>query len=108
MLANLYLAPPKFAEVGNYKHDTLLAERVYLETPGHNLLCNLIGGGILLVLSLAGILLTGYNLRCAQSSLRRYLMILLLGTVSQVAVQLSTVPLPWQRYVIPLVPYTCL
>lgn len=108
MLANLYLAPPQFAEVGNYRDDTQTAEQVYLETPGHNLLRNLVGGGILLTLSLAGILLAGFSLRGAQPTLRRKLTILLLGTVSQVAVHLSTIPLPWQRYVMPLLPYTCL
>lgn len=107
LLANLYLTPPAFAELGNYLDQTAAAEAAYLQIPGNTLLRGLAGGGVLLFLTLLGLILAGLRLRRTDPAARRSLALLLLATGSQVAFQLVAVPLSWQRYVMPLLPLAC-
>ncbi|MBN1146717.1 MAG: hypothetical protein JXA78_05640 [Anaerolineales bacterium] len=108
LLTNLYLAPPSFAEVGNYLSQTAGAQEIYLDTPGHNLMRNLIGGAALLVLTLFGMLIAALQARSARPERRRALILSLVATLAQASAVILIIPLPWQRYVIPLVPFTCL
>ena len=108
LLANLYLAPPLFAEVGNYLPFTATAEVTYLNVPGHNLLRNLAGTGALIVLTIFGVLVAVIQMKSQTPTKRRALILTLLGSLSQIASVIIFIPLPWQRYVIPLVPFTCL
>ena len=108
LLANLYLAPPLFAEVGNYLPFTATAEVTYLNVPGHNLLRNLAGAGALIVLTIFGVLVAVIQMKSQTPTKRRALILTLLGSLSQIASVIIFIPLPWQRYVIPLVPFTCL
>lgn len=108
LLANLYLLPPSFYEVGNYQDQTADAEEVYLAVPGHNLLRGLVGGGVFFVLTILGIILSAFRLKKCSAERRRQLVLLLLATGMLLVGFLITVPLPWQRYVIPLVPLVCL
>ena len=106
-LGNLYLAPLSFSEVGNYTAQTAAVETAYLAIPGHNLLRSIPGGGLLLLLTLSGLALAG--LTAARSpAARRPILLILLATLALVALQSLAVPLPWQRYVIPLLPLACL
>lgn len=108
LLANLYLVPPAFAEIGNYRAETRAAEAQYLAIPGNNLLRSLAGGGSLLVLTVFGVLVAGLRFRKENNPARRMLAILGLATLSLAAGLIVTVPLPWQRYVVPLLPLMCL
>jgi hypothetical protein len=108
LLANLYLAKPSFAEVGNYLPDTAAAEETYLRVPGHNFLRNLAGGSVLMILTIFGALVALIQIRRQTPTKRRALILALLASVSQIVAIIVLIPLPWQRYVIPLVPFTCL
>jgi hypothetical protein len=108
LLANLYLTPPAFEEAANYRAETAASEAAYLESFGHNLLRSLPGAGLLLFFSLAGFGLALAGFRHTEVTRRRELAVLILGTVFMAAGLLLAVPLPWQRYVLPLVPFSCL
>jgi len=108
LLANLYLTTPSFAEVGNYLPITHAAEDDYLGMPGHNLLRNLPGGGVLATLTLFGSLVAIIQLKSQSLQKRRALILTLLGSISQIMAIILFIPLPWQRYVIPLIPFSCL
>lgn len=107
LLANLYFTPPAFAEVANYRDHTAAAEKAYLQQPGHQILRSLAGGGLLLFLTLMGMVLACLHLRRAGPADRRMLVLLLLATIFQVGFQLILVPLSWQRYAIAILPLAC-
>jgi 4-amino-4-deoxy-L-arabinose transferase-like glycosyltransferase len=108
LLANLYFGPPAFAEAGNYSPHTQVSEQAYLAKPGHNLLRGLPGGAVMFALNLVGIGLACLRLRRADPQQRQDLAILLLASLCLASGLFWLAPLPWQRYVIPLVPLTCL
>ena len=108
LIANLYLAPPSFAEVGNYRDETHLSETNYLSIPGYDLARGLAGGGLLLFLTLTGILVAGLEVFKSEYNYKRILLSLLTATVFQTAILIFIVPLPWQRYVIPIIPFICI
>jgi hypothetical protein len=103
LLGNLFLTPPAFAEVGNYLGDTRLAEQAYLANPFNNLSNGLIPGFLLLVFSFGGMVMGVLNL-VRRKRAGKPMDLLLLTTFFQATGLLLTVPLPFQRYVIPLLP----
>lgn len=108
LLGHLYLTPPMFAEVENYRSQTSTAEAKYLENPFNNLGRNYLVAGILLVLAMVGLYAAIRQGGSTDSHRNRYTILLLLGTTCMIAGLLVAVPLPWQRYVLPLIPFACL
>jgi 4-amino-4-deoxy-L-arabinose transferase-like glycosyltransferase len=108
LIANLYIVPPAFAETGNYLQQTGPSEIAYLAIPGHNLLRGFLGGGILFGLTLGGVIVAGLRLRSVNKDQRRAISIVLLTTFALGCGIFWLIPLPWQRYVMPLVPFVCL
>jgi 4-amino-4-deoxy-L-arabinose transferase-like glycosyltransferase len=108
MLANLYILPPSFYEVGNYIEETAMSESRYLSIPGHNLFRGLIGGGIALSITLFGMISAALSLIKVLPEIRRRLLLLFIGTFVQAAALVVAIPLPYQRYVIPMVPFISL
>jgi len=106
--AHLFLTPPSFAEVGNYRSATVIAEAAYLSNPLHTLLRGTVGGVVLMVLFLLGMSLALANMRRVSLSQRRALVLVLLAGALQLAAIVAAVPLAWQRYVIPLLPFVAL
>lgn len=108
ILAHLFVAPPQFAEVGNYVNHTTEAEIAYLNTPGHVLLRGLVSGGMLLFITLFGLTIANIRGKKMMPSQNRIRVLVLLGTLFQLIGMISAIPLPFQRYSIPLVPFACL
>lgn len=108
LLIHLFLAPPSFAEYGNYAEETAAAEARYVQIPGHTLLRGRIGGGLMLTLTLAGWLLALLRIRKGHPIQQQAILLLSLGTASQFLGLVLFVPLAWQRYVIPLTPMVAL
>lgn len=104
LFAHLYLAPPMFAEAGNYRLYTSPAEQAYLANPLHHLGRSLPGAGLVLGLSLSGLLLSILSVRRAAPRLRRGLVLFQLATLVLFASSILFIPIAWQRYAIPLVP----
>ena len=108
LLGHLYLTPPIFAEAENYHVQTADAEAIYLESTINNLGRNLIGAGVMLVLTLLGLFAAVKQVLHKSSPGRRFTILMLLGTLCMIGGLLLAVPLPWQRYVLPLIPFVCL
>ena len=108
LLANLYITQPSASEVSNYHADTAITTADYISNPLHNLMRGYLGGGILLTLSLFGFILAGRKSLNPATPNRQALLGLLFATLVQTAALIAMVPLPFQRYAIPLVPFTCL
>ena len=105
---NLYLAEPMFAEVGNYQAQTKAMEETYLIIPIQNLFRHPISAGILLTLSLFGFSIGLLRIIKHRNKQSRHLLLLFLATISQGAAIIWFIPLPWQRYLMPLIPFACL
>jgi len=108
LLANLYFAPPAFAEAGNYSEQTRTAELAYRANPLNSLLRGFWGGGLTFALNLIGILLACLRLYRAKPDRRRTLILLLLSSLCLAFGLFWLAPLPWQRYIMPLAPLSCL
>lgn len=110
LIANLFLTPPAIAEVTNYLVQTQSSEIVYLSNPLHFILRNFIGGGLLLSLTLAGLIFSiRSSFRSADPLIsRRRIWLLNAAALIQFLSLGIFIPLPWQRYVMPLVPYICI
>jgi len=105
MLAQLFYTPPSFAEIGNYRDNTIESEKAYLSIPGHNISRGLIFGSICLVFFLFGTIIAGLRIFQSKSQNKRLLILLLLATFTQGLALLLLLPLPWQRYYVPLIPF---
>lgn len=105
LLAQLFIAPPIFSEVGNYRFQTDSAEAVYLKTPGHNLWRNSISAGITLGLTILGIFSAIKIALKGNFAQRRITTLYLLAFFVIWVGIILTIPLAWQRYSIPLIPF---
>ncbi len=108
LLGHLYWAPPAFAETGNYLGALQQEISSYLQIPGHNFMRGLLFGSIWLILSIFGCYAAIRHLRSAKQNLRRSILICLLSNLGLAIVVMLLLELPWQRYVMPLVPFVCL
>ena len=106
LIANLFFTPLQFNEVGNYLSQTQAAETAYLADPLHTLLRSLPGGMILLFLFIVGFILECIKIVKQGIAAQRGLSILILTTVMVALTIILTIPLSFQRYIIPLVPLT--
>jgi hypothetical protein len=113
MLYQVYFAPPAFWEFPNYAAQTAAAEQRYLAVPLQagwhtpSLNFNLIAGGLLLALSLAGLLFALRHLAQPVGGETFPLVLMLVWTLATVA-GLLTINITWQRYYLPLLPIVCL
>ncbi len=108
LAANLFILPPQIAEAENYSSDTKEAAQVYFSNPLHTLLRGFVGGALMAVLTVFGFLLLLRQALMKNSPDRRRAALLCAGGVLQFISLLAAVPLPFQRYVVPLIPFTCL
>jgi 4-amino-4-deoxy-L-arabinose transferase-like glycosyltransferase len=107
-LGQVYLAPPQFEEVGNYIADTAGQKAAYLANPLNDLLQSPIWGGLFLFFTLFGVILSFYRIRRLEPANQRWMILLALATVGEFLVLAVALPLPYQRYVIPLLPLLCI
>lgn len=108
LLSSLYLSPLSFFEVGNYMEFTATAESAYLANPLHSLLRDSSGAALLFALSVVGFLLMIRDSRLRSAFERTSLTLLVWAGVIEFAGLMYFVPMAWQRYAIPLVPFACL
>jgi len=105
-VVNLYLRPPSTEEVGNYLAVVEKQKQHYFSHPLHSWGRGLIPGSLFLSLSAVGILVLSLSLRGSESAAFRGQLLLLLAFFLQLAVLILLFSLPWQRYVMPLLPFT--
>ncbi|MGH2620597.1 MAG: hypothetical protein ACRDHG_08505 [Anaerolineales bacterium] len=108
LVAHLFLAPPQFEEVGNYRAALNASVTRYLAVPGHALLRGPTLGGLAFGLVLAGLIFGLRGLRTGSRPSTRPAVLLLLSTAALAVSLYVGIPLPYQRYYMPLVPFVCL
>ena len=108
LVANLYLAPLQYSEVGNYLAEQRASVLQYESRFGHSLLRGFVGGGLLMGLTLLGAAWALRRVRRAGPDTARIYGLLGLATVFQGLALVSAIPLPFQRYTLPLLPLLCL
>jgi 4-amino-4-deoxy-L-arabinose transferase-like glycosyltransferase len=109
MTGHLYLSPLQFEEVGNYQSQIAVMRDLYLTNPLHNLLRNPPGGGLLLLATLIGLIAGIHRIvRTPEEKEKRMTSLLLLATALQSSILIIAIPIPYQRYWIPLIPFICL
>ncbi len=108
LVAQLFISQPAIADIGNYLAQTNDASMAYFSSPLTHLLRDFVGGGLLLILSLTGFILAAARAlkpgRPSQGLTRLFLLANLLIFI----VIVWLIPIAWQRYYLPLVPFTCL
>ncbi len=102
LIANTFYMDPQTEEVGNYLAETRQSRESYLSKPIHTWGRGLIGGAISLALVLSGAVLTLRKIREQPRRQRENILVWLLSSLGLVLILL--LPLPWQRYVVPLLP----
>jgi 4-amino-4-deoxy-L-arabinose transferase-like glycosyltransferase len=102
LIGNLYFTRPAIQDVGNYTQSLAQYSDRYLSNPINSLTRSPVAAMLLLALSLLGAGFAALTLRTKQLTPP---FIVLMACVSQVAAILIGLQLPFQRYMIPIVPY---
>jgi hypothetical protein len=118
LIYHLYFAPLAFWELPNYAAATAAAEARYLALPWQNLFhtpafaSNLVPGALLLALTLLGVALSGCTMwrpdGQAIPAEQRTALLCLFATTFGLAATAYALPIAWQRYYVPLIPFVCL
>jgi len=108
LLVHLFLSPPAIGDVANYLEQTRASEILYFSNPFTWMTRGLIAGTIIAVLTLYGFIIVISQTRYSNFSANRYISTLWVGTLIQIIVQVYLIPLPFQRYVMPVIPYACI
>jgi 4-amino-4-deoxy-L-arabinose transferase-like glycosyltransferase len=104
MIYQLFIASPQTYEVGNYVKDIESSVEAYLANPFHSIGRGWAGGTIIMGLLLMGIVGVGLEFQAFGSGQRRDISLLFIATVLQLIALLWAIPIPFQRYYIPLLP----
>jgi hypothetical protein len=105
---HLFFSHPAVADVANYVQNIQSAEEKYFANPFHSLMRNLMGGAIFAFVTLFGFTLAVVRTRHLPTQKKSSTWLLWAATLLQLAGLTAFVPLPFQRYVIPLIPFQCL
>jgi 4-amino-4-deoxy-L-arabinose transferase-like glycosyltransferase len=108
LIAQLFLAPPQLAEAANYRAALTASYQAYLAVPWHSLMRGIVPGGLMLGLTLFGIVPWFRHRPPLMGTRRRVIALLLAATIFQSLALLIAVQLPFQRYDLPLVPMVVL
>lgn len=104
LTANLFFVGPAIEDIANYTQDLTEARFAYLSNPLHTLLRSTTGGAAQLALTLLGLALA-FRMALRRSHPYRQALWTILGVFTATLAALWVgIPLPFQRYVIPLLP----
>jgi hypothetical protein len=108
LVAQLFITRPAVADIGNYLAQTNAAQIAYFSSPFNLILSGLVGGGVLLIVSLTGFIIAAVRSIRANDPTKGITLLLLLSSLLIFITLVWFLPIPWQRYYLPLVPFTCL
>jgi len=104
LVFNLFISPPIPAEVGNFLTATFPSAQRYFSIFPHLWGRSLFAGSLQITIILGSIYVLFKRYSHYDSRLQRKLLLLSLSTLFLIIIILFTPPIPWQRYVIPLLP----
>lgn len=108
ILTHTFFSRPAILDIGNYMEQLQPATTTYLTLPGTSLLRGYIGGLIVFFLTLFGIVLMLTGLIIHRINQNRFCLMFMLGFLFFIIPMSIANTLPFQRYVIPLIPFTSL
>ena len=108
ILINLFLSPPSISEVGNYLENTAFAANAYLSNFLHTLFRGMIWGSVMLLLSIFGFAIGMKKSLIQKKFYLHPLFLLAVISLIQFIFLSVLIRLPFQRYAIILIPFTCL
>jgi 4-amino-4-deoxy-L-arabinose transferase-like glycosyltransferase len=108
LIAQYYIIPPAAEDVGNYSIELGGSINNYLNLPGTTLFRGIFWGGLWLVLSLMGIISQG--IKIVRNGIRKesQSFLILTAFIFQVIFFILFIPIPYQRYWLPIVPFICI
>ena len=106
-LVQLFFAPLAIQDIGNYTIELQQTTQNYLVNPLHQLWRGLLAGSLLLFFSLIGLFLSLRGIVKYPHTLRANVLILI-AALAEIAGLSILITLPFQRYILPLVPFVCL
>jgi len=107
-LGQVFFSEPQFSEAANYRAEISSQIIQYSGVPGHNWLRGWLAGGALFGLTLFGVASAAASLRRLNQDARRITLLLVTGTLGMGLVLAVGIPFPFQRYYLPLLPFTSL
>ncbi len=108
LFINLFINQPAIADVANYTKFTHHAESLYFSNPLTWISRGIVTGGLMIILTLYGFIMALLRMKHGNFDKRRYLGLLWIGTIIQTLALVLFNPLPFQRYVMPLIPFICI
>ncbi|MBN2256534.1 MAG: hypothetical protein JW704_01765 [Anaerolineaceae bacterium] len=108
LIAHLFFSYPAALDTGNYLENLKPSIDMYFSIPGTTLMRGLLGGLICFILAVFGFFLMIVRTIQKKGTAIMFQILFLLGCIMQFSAMSITIPLPFQRYVIPLLPFTCL
>ncbi|MFO7945171.1 MAG: hypothetical protein R6U51_12825 [Anaerolineales bacterium] len=106
LIYNLYLNKPHAYIIGDYLKYTGDVIDTYLQTPLTQMGRGLLGGTIFLALTVGGLIKIFFGFRKENQAQNQEIWLIFFATLFQKAALLIFVPFPWQRYAIPLLPFS--
>jgi len=104
LISNVFMLPPAVSEIDNYLGPLTRQIQVYRDILPHSWGRNLIGGSLQLTIFLSGFYVLYKRYSSHSKAIKNNLILLLITTFSLTSGILIFLPLPWQRYFIPLIP----
>jgi hypothetical protein len=97
-----------FYEDSRLAENIQAAQTAYLANPWNTLFRSPLAGVTLLALGLFGLTAGGFQAGSRDPLNQRRFILLLMATLLQIVALLVAIPLSWQRYYLPLVPFACI
>jgi len=104
LISNVFMLPPAVSEIDNYLDPLTRQIQVYRNILPHSWGRDIIGGSFQLAIFLSGFYVLSKRYSSHSKAIRSNLILLLIATFSLTLGILIFLPLPWQRYFIPLIP----
>lgn len=108
LIAHVYITPPAVADTGNYLVELKQSTLDYFSNPLNDLFRGIVWGGLFFLLTLYGMIILIIRIIHTNDLLQSQYIILISAFVVESTFLVATITLPFQRYWIPLVPFTCL
>jgi len=104
LIANLFIVPPAVSEVGKYLGPMAHEIQVYQDIVPHVWGRSLISGSLQLTIFLSGFYVMYKRFAKQSKSTKRSIFLMLYATIFLIAGILIALPIPWQRYIVPVLP----
>jgi len=104
LISNVFMLPPAVSEIDKYLDPLTRQIQAYRDILPHSWGRNLIGGSLQLTFFLSGFYVLYKRYSSHSKTIKNNLILLLITTLSLALGILTFLPLPWQRYFIPILP----